>query len=93
MRDKVEEARKSLEKKGFFRKPKRVDVNYLDYALVERADVLLPGGTREVWLKPLIDDKTALAMVIAACDEPHYGDPDAQLDNIFRVIEKLRFLV
>jgi hypothetical protein len=93
MRDKIEEARKSLERQGFVRKPKRVDVNYLDYSLVERADVLLPGGAREVWLKPKIDAKEALALVVEAFDAPHYGDMDNQLDNVFLAVEKVRFLV
>lgn len=50
-RNKVNDARRSLSKKWFKKKPIDVDTNKIDYSILERADILLPNGYREVWLK------------------------------------------
>jgi len=51
MRDKYEDARKRLSAQGYVKKPNDLDVNALNYSENERADILLPGGFREVWIK------------------------------------------
>jgi len=47
--DGIGKARKSLEKQGF--NPYYGDVNIIDPSRLERADVLLSSGAREVWVK------------------------------------------
>lgn len=46
----ITNARKRLAREGYARCAE--DVNCLDYAKIERADILLPGGFREAWVRP-----------------------------------------
>lgn len=44
-------------------------------------------------VEPESPEKAALRAIIAAFDEPHYGDIDAQRDSLFDVIEPARSLL